>query len=155
VWEKFFAQDWKVTFTPSQHWGTHVARSSSAARRILLEHQGRRIYHAATAAYFDGFKEIGRRLSPEIACCPSARITRNHPKCPHGADEAVKVFKDLGSQWLVPMHYGTFRLSLRTWTNRRVGCVTWPKRRVWLNASGFWKEGSPAVFLSGDRFERL
>jgi L-ascorbate metabolism protein UlaG (beta-lactamase superfamily) len=28
-----------------------------------------------------------------------------------GPDEAVKVFRDLGSQWLVPMHFGTFKLS--------------------------------------------
>lgn len=28
-----------------------------------------------------------------------------------GPDQAVKAFKDLRAQTLVPMHYGTFRLS--------------------------------------------
>ena len=28
-----------------------------------------------------------------------------------GPDEAIKAFRDLQAQWLVPMHYGTFRLS--------------------------------------------
>jgi L-ascorbate metabolism protein UlaG (beta-lactamase superfamily) len=28
-----------------------------------------------------------------------------------GPDEAMKVFHDLGSRWLIPMHYGTFKLS--------------------------------------------
>jgi L-ascorbate metabolism protein UlaG (beta-lactamase superfamily) len=28
-----------------------------------------------------------------------------------GPDEALRVFKDLKARWLVPMHYGSFKLS--------------------------------------------
>jgi L-ascorbate metabolism protein UlaG (beta-lactamase superfamily) len=28
-----------------------------------------------------------------------------------GPDEAIKAFLELGSRWLVPMHYGTFKLG--------------------------------------------
>ncbi|HEY3932009.1 MAG TPA: MBL fold metallo-hydrolase, partial [Verrucomicrobiae bacterium] len=46
-WESFSQGDWKVTFTPSKHWG---ARTIHDAHRgyggIVLEHQGRKIYHA-------------------------------------------------------------------------------------------------------------
>jgi L-ascorbate metabolism protein UlaG (beta-lactamase superfamily) len=78
----------------------------------VLEHQGRRIYHAGDSAYFDGFKDIGRSCPPEIALLP---IGAYHPESFRhvhmGPDEAIKVFKDLRAQWLVPMHYGSFRLS--------------------------------------------
>ena len=77
-----------------------------------MEHQGRRIYHAGDSAYFGGFKEIGSRLAPDVALLP---IGAYHPetfrKVHMGPDEAVKAFKDLHADWLVPMHYGTFKLS--------------------------------------------
>jgi L-ascorbate metabolism protein UlaG (beta-lactamase superfamily) len=115
-WWETFSQaksNWKVTFTPSQHWG---ARTLSDQHRgfggFVLEYQGRKIYHAGDSAYFDGFKEIGKRLAPEIALLP---IGAYHPetfrKVHMGPDEAVKAFHDLNSRQLVPMHYGTFKLS--------------------------------------------
>jgi len=59
-----------------------------------LEHQGRKIYHAGDSAYFDGFKEIGKRLSPEIALLP---IGAYHPesfrRMHMGPDEAVRAFR--------------------------------------------------------------
>ena len=78
----------------------------------MLEHQGRRIYHAGDSAYFDGFKDIGKACGPEIALLP---IGAYHPdtfrRVHMGPDEAMRVFKDLRAQWMVPMHYGTFRLG--------------------------------------------
>jgi L-ascorbate metabolism protein UlaG (beta-lactamase superfamily) len=112
-WESFGQRDWKVTFTPSQHWGARtLADHHRGYGGFVLEHQGRKIYHAGDSAYFGGFKEIGRQLAPEIALLP---IGAYHPESFRhvhmGPDEAVKAFKDLGARWLVPMHYGTFRLA--------------------------------------------
>ena len=112
-WESFSQRDWKVTFTPSQHWGARTLRDSHRGYGgFVLEHQGRKIYHAGDSAYFDGFKEIGERLAPEIALLP---IGAYHPesfrRVHMGPDEAVKAFRDLRARQLVPMHYGTFRLA--------------------------------------------
>ncbi len=112
-WESFSGGEWKVTLTPSKHWGARTLRDAHRGYGgFVLEHQGRRIYHAGDSAYFHGFKEIGRRLPPEIALLP---IGAYHPvsfrRVHMGPDQAMKAFKDLGAQWLVPMHYGTFKLS--------------------------------------------
>jgi L-ascorbate metabolism protein UlaG (beta-lactamase superfamily) len=114
-WESFSQakSNWNVTFTPAAHWG---ARKLTDKHRgyggFILEHQGRQIYHAGDSAYFDGFKEIGKRFAPEIALLP---IGAYHPetfRAVHmGPDEAVKAFKDLNSEQLIPMHYGSFKLS--------------------------------------------
>ena len=113
TWESFGQRDWKVTFTPSKHWGARTLRDSHRGYGgFVLEHQGRKIYHAGDSAYFDGFKEIGKRLSPEIALLP---IGAYHPESFRhvhmGPDEAMRAFKELGARWLVPMHYGTFKLA--------------------------------------------
>ena len=112
-WESFSHRDWKVTFTPSKHWGARVLGDHHRGYGgFVLEHQGRRVYHAGDSAYFEGFRDIGRYLSPEIALLP---IGAYHPESFRnmhmGPDEAVKAFQDLGAAQLVPMHYGTFKLA--------------------------------------------
>src|SRR5258706_10832778 len=112
-WESFTHNDWKVTLTPCKHWGARMLRDEHRGYGgFVLEHQGRRIFYPGDTAYFDGFKEIGKVCKPEIALLP---IGAYHPESFRhvhmGPDEAIKVFKDLKSQWLVPMHYGTFKLG--------------------------------------------
>jgi L-ascorbate metabolism protein UlaG (beta-lactamase superfamily) len=112
-WETFSQGDWKVTFTPSAHWGARTLHDQHRGYGgFVLEHQGRKIYHAGDSAYFDGFAEIGKRLAPEIALLP---IGAYHPetfrKVHMGPDQAVQAFCDLRAKVLVPMHYGTFKLS--------------------------------------------
>ena len=112
-WESFSQGEWKVTFTPSQHWGARTLHDHHRGYGgFVLEHQGRKIYHAGDSAYFDGFAEIGKRLHPEIALLP---IGAYHPetfrKVHMGPDEAVRAFQDLRAKFFVPMHYGTFKLS--------------------------------------------
>jgi L-ascorbate metabolism protein UlaG (beta-lactamase superfamily) len=112
-WEGFSHADWKVTLTPAKHWGARTLHDEHRGYGgFVLEHQGRRIYHAGDSAYFGGFKEIGRQLRPEIALLPIGAYYPDSFRNVHmGPDEAVKVFHDLGAKWLVPMHFGTFRLS--------------------------------------------
>ncbi len=112
-WESFSQGDWKVTFTPSQHWGARTLHDHHRGYGgFVLEHQGRKIYHCGDSAYFDGFAEIGRKLAPEIALLP---IGAYHPesfrKVHMGPDQAVQAFRDLRAKVFVPMHYGTFKLS--------------------------------------------
>jgi L-ascorbate metabolism protein UlaG (beta-lactamase superfamily) len=112
-WESFSHGDWKVTLTPCKHWGARVLRDHHRGYGgFVLEHQGRKIYHAGDSAYFDGFKQIGHYFAPEIALLPIGAYRPESFRNVHmGPDEAIKVFQDLRSKWFVPMHYGTFRLS--------------------------------------------
>jgi L-ascorbate metabolism protein UlaG (beta-lactamase superfamily) len=112
-WESFSRGNWRVTLTPCKHWGARILHDEHRGYGgFVLEHAGRRLFHAGDTAYFDGFKEIGTRCQPEIALLPIGAYLPEAFRTVHmGPDEAVKAFRDLGAHWLVPMHYGTFRLS--------------------------------------------
>jgi L-ascorbate metabolism protein UlaG (beta-lactamase superfamily) len=112
-WESFSQRDWRVTLTPSKHWGARVLRDHQRGYGgFVLEHQGRRIYHAGDSAYFEGFKEIRKICRPEIALLPIGAYFPDSFRHLHmGPDEAVRAFRDLRAKTMVPMHYGSFRLS--------------------------------------------
>ena len=70
------------------------------------------LYHAGDTAYFSGFREIGRRLSPELALLPIGAYNPPSFRNVHAnPSDATRAFLDLQARWMVPMHYGTFRLS--------------------------------------------
>ena len=147
-WETFSHNDWKVTLTPSKHWG---ARTLSDSHRgyggFVLEHQGRRIYHAGDSAYFHGFQQIGRRLPPEIALLP---IGAYHPESfrrVHMApDQAIKAFKALRAEILVPMHYGSFRLSFEDVDEPPRWLLELAKADGLTDRINILEEGVPRVF---------
>ena len=77
--------------------------------QIKSHFAARDVIDAVTA---EAFKEIGRRCSPEIALLPIGAYYPDTFRNVHmNPAEAMTVFRDLGAQWLVPMHFGTFKLS--------------------------------------------
>jgi L-ascorbate metabolism protein UlaG (beta-lactamase superfamily) len=112
-WEKHHHDGLSVTHVPSQHWGARVIRDMYRGYGgFVVQHHKHSLYHAGDTAYFPGFREIGKRLKPELALLPIGAYNppafrRNHAS----PEDAVRAFRDLGARWMVPMHYGTFRLS--------------------------------------------
>ena len=112
-WESCRQSNLTITHTPAQHWGARMLRDYHRGYGgYVISSRGYSIYHAGDTAYFGGFHEIGRRLEPQIALLPigaySPPAFRNVHTSP---GDAVQAFKDLNADWMIPMHYGTFRLS--------------------------------------------
>jgi len=103
----------KVTHTPARHWGARVIRDMHRGYGgYVLTSKHEALYHAGDTAYFSGFREIGERLRPELAMLPIGAYDPPSFRNVHTSPaDAVRAFKELGAQWMVPMHYGTFRLS--------------------------------------------
>jgi len=103
----------KITATPANHWGARVLRDMHRGfGGFVLRAGGQSIYHSGDTAYFDGFAEIGDRLAPEVALLPIGAY--NPPSFRHvhaSPEDALQGFVDMNAKWMVPMHYGTFKLS--------------------------------------------
>lgn len=112
-WEHYQHGPLKITLTPCHHWGARVLHDSHRGfGGFVIEANGRSIFHCGDTAYFEGFKEIGERHSIDIALMPIGAYDPPSGREVHmNPEEAVRAFLELGAKRLVPMHYGTFRLS--------------------------------------------
>ena len=102
-----------VTLTPAKHWGARFFNDTYRGfGGYVLRGGGHSVYHSGDTAYFSGFAEIGRRFSPEVALLPIGAYSPDNFRAVHTSPEdALHGFLDLGARWMVPMHFGTFRLS--------------------------------------------
>jgi L-ascorbate metabolism protein UlaG (beta-lactamase superfamily) len=102
-----------VTQVPARHWGARILKDSHRGYGgYVLRAETHSIYHAGDTAYFAGFGEIGRRLAPELALLPIGAYDPPSFRNVHTSPgDATRAFLDLKARWMVPMHYGTFRLS--------------------------------------------
>lgn len=112
-WNSYRHRGLTVTHVPSRHWGARVIKDSHRGYGGYVLRSGKHsLYHAGDTAYFPGFREIGRRLSPELALLPIGAYNPPSFRNVHADPaDATRAFLDLKARWMVPMHYGTFRLS--------------------------------------------
>lgn len=112
-WETLRHAGLEITHTPASHWGARMLNDHHRGfGGYVLCSGGHSVYHSGDTAYFAGFGEIGRRLNPELALLPIGAYEPPSFRNVHTSPEdAVQAFLDLRARRMVPMHYGTFRLS--------------------------------------------
>jgi L-ascorbate metabolism protein UlaG (beta-lactamase superfamily) len=113
-WEQTRVAGLDVTLTPAKHWGARMFRDTHRlfGGYVIADAVGHRVYHSGDSAYFDGFREIGRRLEPQVALLPIGAYFPDSYRAVHTSpEEGLRAFIDLGAETMVPMHFGTFRLG--------------------------------------------
>jgi L-ascorbate metabolism protein UlaG (beta-lactamase superfamily) len=112
-WESVQLGGLDITHVPARHWGARIVRDMHRGYGGYVLRSGKHsVYHAGDTAYFNGFREIGERLRPDLALLPIGAYRPDSYRAVHTSPEdAVQAFMDLGARWMVPMHFGTFKLS--------------------------------------------
>jgi len=148
VWKTFDYRGLRITLTPAFHWGARILHDSHRGfGGFLLEYEGRTIFHAGDSAYFPGFTEIGARMPIELALLPIGAYDNLSKRDVHmNPEQALQAFVEMKARTLIPMHYGTFRLSFEP--------LHEPPQRLLKNAAKLGlteqirvlTEGHPTVF---------
>lgn len=147
-WQCFQHGSLKITLTPARHWGARVLHDNHRGfGGFLIEYAGRSILHCGDSSYFEGFKEIGERENVEIALLPIGAYDAPSKRDVHmNPEQALQAFVELKARTMIPMHFGTFRLSYEP--------LHEPPRRLLeralelqiLDKVRLLNEGEPAVF---------
>ena len=112
-WQEMRIAGLDITMTPSKHWGARFFKDTHRGYGgYVLRSNDHSLYHSGDTAYFDGFSKIGKRLQPQLALLPIGAYKPDNYRAVHTSpEEALQGFLDLGAERMIPMHYGTFRLS--------------------------------------------
>ncbi len=114
-WETFSINGLTVTAVPARHHGMRFLTDFHRGYTgYVVQSNNCTVYFAGDSAYFKGFKKIGQRFSIDIALLPiGAYRPRLYMRLVHmDPREALQAFIDLRARWMIPIHWGTFRLSL-------------------------------------------
>ena len=120
-WQSQRVGDLEVVLTPARHFS---GRSPTMSDRDITLWGGwalltaqHRVYFSGDTAMFPGFSEIGERLGPfDIALIESGAYNPLWRDVHIGPEQAVLACQMVNSPLLLPVHWGTFDLSLHGWT---------------------------------------
>ncbi len=115
-WQSARYGRWQVTCVPSQHWSQRLdqPQNSTLWCAWVITSGERTYFFAGDTGYFHGFTEIGKRFGPiDVAMLPiGAYEPRWIMHYSHmNPAEAYQAFLDLGAHWMLPCHWGTFKLT--------------------------------------------
>jgi L-ascorbate metabolism protein UlaG (beta-lactamase superfamily) len=112
-WQAYERDGIRVVLVPAKHWGRRTPRDRDRGYGgFVIERQGHHVYFAGDTAYFKGFLEIGRAFPIELALIPIGAYRPPSFRQVHcNPEDALRAFDDMQARHLIPIHWGTFRLS--------------------------------------------
>ena len=114
-WNEKALDDILVTSVPAQHSGTRMLfdRGKSLACGYVLQSKNGSVYFAGDTGYGDFLKEIGSKFPLDVALLPigSYKPYEWFKDIHLNPQSAVQGFLDVRARNLVPIHWGTFKIS--------------------------------------------
>ncbi len=117
-WQDTEVDGIRFVATPSQHFsgrGLFDGNSTLWASWVMIE-GNTRIFFSGDSGYFDGFKHIGEQYGPfDLTLMETGAYNVEWPHVHMQPEQTLQAHIDLKGRWLLPIHNGTFDLSMHAW----------------------------------------
>jgi L-ascorbate metabolism protein UlaG (beta-lactamase superfamily) len=117
-WQSAAVAGLKLVATPAQHFSGRGLgdRNKTLWASFVIEDRDVRLFFSGDSGYFDGFKEVGRRYGPfDLTLVETGAYDPQWPDVHMQPEESLQAHIDLRGKVMLPIHNGTFDLSLHAW----------------------------------------
>lgn len=117
-WQTVEVHGLQFTATPAQHFsGRSLFEKNPTLWASWVIYTGNhRLFFSGDTGYFDGFAEIGRRLGPfDLTLMEAGAYDRLWAGVHMLPEQVIQAHRDLGGDWLLPIHNATFDLAFHSW----------------------------------------
>ena len=117
-WQETRLETIRITATPAQHFSGRglFDRDHTLWASWVIQGWDSKVFFSGDTGYFDGFKEIGEKFGPfDITLMETGAYNEHWTDIHMMPEQSLQAHIDLKGKVMVPIHNGTFDLSLHDW----------------------------------------
>ncbi|ODP34257.1 MBL fold metallo-hydrolase [Pandoraea sp. ISTKB] len=117
-WQSTTVEGLHLTATPAQHFSGRGLTDSDRSlwASWVIRDDDLRVFFSGDTGYFDGFKTIGEKFGPfDITLMETGAYNERWAYVHMQPEETLQAHLDLKGRHLLPIHNGTFDLSMHVW----------------------------------------
>jgi len=117
-WDEHVVHELTIVAVPARHFSGRglFDRNKTLWCSWVVSNGEQQVYHSGDTGMTSQFREIGMKYGPfDIAFVKIAAYHENWPDIHLKPEQAIEAFGDLRGSILVPIHWGTFNLSMHSW----------------------------------------
>lgn len=128
-WQSVLLNNIELVSTPSQHFSGRglLDRNQTLWSSWVILGSKHRIFFSGDSGYFSGFKSIGERYGPfDFTLMEAGAYNSLWSDIHMMPEESVQAHIDLQGKFMIPIHNGTFDLSMHPWYEplERISAIT-------------------------------
>lgn len=119
-WDKIKHEDLLFALTPSRHFSGRgiTDRAATLWGSWVIKGKSDNVYFSGDSGYGEHFKEIGEKYGPfDFAMMECGQYNEGWSEIHMMPEESAQAAVDVKTKLMMPIHWGTFTLSLHPWTD--------------------------------------